>query len=806
MHDIRHGLRGLMRTPGFTCTALLALSLGIGAATTVFSVVDRVLFRPLPYVAADRLVTVGGDIRSQGMLNWAVATSEFDAWRRSNRTLSDLAGYQSNGRATLKLPDEPVEIPVTQVTQNFLSLLGFRPALGRPLVAADFEPGAPAVMLMLNSAWQRLYAANVSVIGSTVTLNDTPTVIVGVLPDSFVFPGDNSRNAPEIMTPLIITHASAGSRVTMIGRLADHVAIESARAEIDAMARTRAGESGLRNARIDGASVEFLSEALTKKPRTVMSLLLGAVAALLAIGCANVANLLLARGTDRQGELALRKALGASRGSLVRMLLAESAILAVIGGAAGIALAYWAVGAIQPLVPADLTTLGPIAVDRRALFFTTAVSALCVLLAGLGPALTSAGRQLTPTISRSTSRATRARFSVRRTIVAVEVGLAVVLLVAGGLMVNAMVRLLAVDSGYRSSSVLTMRVQLPRGLKYPARSQRFVLDALDAARRVPGVVVAAASEGVPLANTLYAGHYRVDGFSEAWMKQGASNGSGPCCTQTQTVSKDYFDASGIGLVRGRGFVSSDATASERVALINERLARKFPTGTDPIGHYLVSEDDETDRRLIVGIARDVRDMSIERRSLQTIYLPLEERGASAISVLMRTTSDPTALATAARNAIQQQAGPVVITDVRTLDEVVARSTGQRRWTAWLFGSFGVVGLLLTAVGIASVIAYSVAQRTRELGVRLALGASPAAVRRLVLADSLAPVMLGGAAGLVAAWALSRYVATLLYEVTPRDGWTYAAVVVLLIGTALIASYVPARRAARIDPIIALRCE
>jgi putative ABC transport system permease protein len=778
----------------------MALTLGIGAATTVFSVADRVLFRPLPYVDARRLVAVGADVRSLGLHNWAVSADEFDAWRERSRTLADLAGhFEPRTRSTLTLPDEPVELAVSRVTESFLGLVGVVPAIGRPFNTADFVPGAPQAVLLMDAAWRRFYLGDPAVVGRTVKLDDTPAVIAGVLPRTFVFPASSVRTTPDILVPFIRT---PDSRLTMIGRLAPDATVETAGAEINALAAARGGESGLRNAAIDGATVEPLADLLATKPRTIMVLLVGAVATLLLIGCANVANLLLARGTDRQGELTVRRALGASRSSLVRLLLSEAAALAAAGGAAGALLAYWAIAAIGPLIPGDLLLLGPIAVDGRALLFTTSASVLCVLFSGLGPALSATRANMMPALSRSSTRATHDHLRVRQLIVGLEVALAVVLLVAGGLMVNTMMRLVQVDVGYRSDAVLTMRVRLPQGRTTPARSKPFVERTLEAARHVPGIASVGASEGVPLANTLYGSSYGVEGFSDEWMAQGASNGGGPCCTQTQWVSADYFVATGIQVLRGRAFTHTDAA----VALIGERLARKFPEGVDPIGHYLTPGGDGSDRRVIIGVVRDVRDMAVERQALQTIYLPLEERGASALTLVMRTAVAPQSAATAVREAVQRSVGPVVITDVRTLDDVIAKSVAARRLNAWLFGTFGVLALLLTAVGIVSVVSYSVARRTREIGVRLALGASPSNVRRLIAGESIAPVLVALPAGIVVALGLSRLVASLLYEVTPRDGWTYAAVCLVLAGTAIAAAYVPARRAARVDPMAALRAE
>ena len=347
MRDVHYALRSLFRTPGFTLTAFLALALAIGAATTVFSVVDRVLFRPLPYRDGDRLVTVGANVRARGQSNWAVNVTEFEAWRRENTTLSDLAGHQTAGRLTLKLADEPVEVAATAVTETMLDLLGVAPAVGRLFSAADYSAGASPALLLTDATWRRLYLADTAVVGRTVTINDAPATIAGVLPRSFVFPTDSARSAPDVLVPFVTTTAPSGARLTMIGRLAAGATIGAARTEIDGIAAVRRGESGMRNSVIDGASVEPLADLATKRPRALMIVLLGAVAALLLIGCANVANLLLARGTDRQGELTLRRALGASRGAIVKLLLAESAWLAGSAGLAGAALAYWAVAIVR---------------------------------------------------------------------------------------------------------------------------------------------------------------------------------------------------------------------------------------------------------------------------------------------------------------------------------------------------------------------------------------------------------------------------------------------------------------------------
>jgi predicted permease len=807
MRDIVLAFRSLRRAPGFACTAILALALGIGAATTVFSVADRMLFRPLPYADPGQLVTVGADIRSRGLHDWAVNGEEYDAWRKASRTLSDLAGHQTFGRFTLSLPDAPVEIAVNRVTDNFLNLLGVSPAFGRPFAAVDFVPGSPVAMLLTHATWHRLFGGDGNVVGRFVTVNGEPAEIAGVLPESFVFPTIARRSVPDVLVPLVRTKASSGSRIAMIGRLSAMATVETAAIEMNTIAAARGGDSGLRDARIDGASVEPLDDAL-QSSGAVLRLLLGAVTALLLIGCVNIANLLLARGADRRGELAVRSALGASRAELVRLLLVESAVIAAAGTVSGALVAYFGVSMMGPLLPADLQRLGLPAVDARALFFATLTSVVVIVLAGLGPALGTT-RNLSPALTQASGRTTGARWRLRQALVAIEVALAIVLLAGGGLMINSTIRVLGVDSGYTANRVLTMRVQLPRGKEYPERSREFVERVTSAAKAVPGVVEAGAVSGLPLVRMLYAGHYRVEGFPDAWMSEGASDG-GVCCTQTQYVSAGYLQAMGIAITKGRGFTPEDAAGAPPVALIGERLARKFPPGADPVGRYLTSaapgSTDMSDRRLIVGVVRDVRDMSLEQRALQAIYLPLEERGDSALTLAVRTSAEPQSVAGSVERAIRERAGAVIVSDVMPFNAVMLKSVAPRHLNAWLFGAFGVLGLLLAVVGIGSVVSYSVSRRTKEMGLRIALGARPLDVGRLVVLESMAPVLAGLVVGLGAAMALSRFVTAFLFEVAPRDPWTYVIVCVVLTVAAALAAVLPARRAARVDPLVALRAE
>ncbi|MEZ5317932.1 MAG: ADOP family duplicated permease [Vicinamibacterales bacterium] len=807
MRQLRLAVRGLRRTPGFTITTVLALALGIGAATTVFSIADGLLFRPLPYRDAGRLVSIGADIRARGFTDWAPYPEAVDGWRRGVTTLNGLAAFAGVNTLTLSLPGEPVELRTSRVTPDLLSVLGVAPRLGRPFSAEDFTPGAARAVLLTDAAWRRLFDGDPAVVGRSYRINDEPADVIGVLPRGFVLPTEWTFLAADALAPFVRADDWATTPQYVIGRLADGVTLDAVRAELDGVAAAVGGRTSLRDAVIDGATVTSLNAKIGRGSRRTLLLLVGAVAALVLIGCANVANLILARGTDRSGELAVRAALGAGRASLIGLLVTESVALAVAGGMAGLFLASWAVSAIGPLVPPELTLLGPIALSGRALAFAALASAASVLVASVGPALRMTRPAVLGAIGHSASRTATGRLRVRHAIVAVEVALAVVLLVGGGLMAGTLMRLLRVDLGFGSRDVMTMRVQLPTGTTPPERSREFVTRALDAARHTPGVTRVAAMAGQLLNDALYGSVYGPEGFTREWLRQDAaiSDIGGPCCLQTHRVSVDYFDVLGVRVTRGRGFQPSDATGTVPVALIGERLARRMAETVNPVGHYLVGSD-PSDRRLIVGVVEDVRDMGLRWNPALTIYLPIEERGATAITLLASTSGPPASVTEPLREAVQRGTGPVILTEARTFDDLVGRSAGERRLYAWLFGSFAVLALALAAIGISGVISYSVARRTREMGLRLALGARPSQVRRLVLRESLTPVAIGIVAGIGAALALGRFVASLLFQMQPLDVPTYFGAVVVLGSAAAVAAWVPALRAGRVAPMDALRAD
>jgi predicted permease len=810
LRELRGTVRLLARTPGFTATAVVALGLSIGAATTVFSVADGVLFRPLPYAAPERLVSVAATIRARDMLNWRFGAIDLAAWRAASVDLLTLAAFGSDRAVTIVLPDAPHDISVAPVTVDFLGVLGVAPALGRDFGEADADASATPAMLITDALWRRRFQADPAIVGRTIVANGVPTVVAGVLPRDFEFPAIRSRHRPDALVAL---RAGASgdtrqdTRLDGVGRLADGATAEQAAAVLDRVAARMRSPSGLRDTPIDGAVVTPLAEILVTRTRSIMLLLVGAVASLLLIGCANVANLLLARGTDRQGEFALRAALGASRAALLRLQLLESAVLGVAGGLVGTAVAWLALGVIAPLVPEDLTLLKAIALDGRALAVSAGLSMATVLLFGVGPAWRSSRVSLTSTIGTSAARVTAGRLRARQAIVASEVALATVLVIAGALMANGMIRLLQLDHGFATAGVLTVRAEQPRGLEAPTRSTTFVDRVISSVRALPGVTAVGAIDHPPFEETMYGASFSVEGMPDDWMREGASiEGAGVCCTQNHAVSAGYFDAVGVPVLRGRAFTAEDAGAAEKVAIVSERLARKFPPDLDPVGHWLIEGGRTPGRRRIVGVVADLRDMSLEMGSPQTIYTPLEERGATGLTLMIRTAGRPMDIAGAVEQAIQTQAGPLVIADVGPLNDVLMRSVSGRRLNAWLFGSLGTIGLMLASVGIFGVVAYSVSHRTREIGIRMALGAAPRGVRRMVVAQAVAPVLVGLVVGLGVALRAGDLLAAHLYQVGGRDLATYAIACATLSLVALAAAWLPARRAAAVDPLLALRAE
>lgn len=804
-HDARHGLRTLARTPGFSAAAVLALALGIGATTVIFSVVDAVLLRPLPYDRPERLAVV----LHRGTN--PVAPANFFDWRR------EASSFERMGAAEAWSPnvaggDQPEKVDAVRVTADVLPLLGVRPLLGRVFLPDEEQPGREHVVVLGYRLWQRRYAGDESVLGRTVTLDGTPYTITGIMPPGFAFPPFWSTGA-ELWAPLPLAERAANRRaqsLRVFARLKDGIGLERARAEMATIAaRLEQSYPGTNRQVVARA----LDDIVVGNVRAALLVLLGAVGFLLLISCANVAHMLLARAAARHKEIALRVALGASRARMIRQLLTESLVLALAGGAAGVGLAAAGLRALMAAGPARLPRLETVALDGRVLAVTIAVSVLTGIVFGLAPALQASRRDLTESLREGERGSTvgTGHHRLRRVLMGSELALALVLLVGAGLMIRTFAALRGIDPGFQPGHVLTGVVSVT-GAKAgePARRRAFYAEVLEQVRALPGVVSAGAINHLPLAGDTWGFGFHVEGHPLP------APGDMPGATY-RVVMPGYFRTMGLPILRGRDFVDRDDLEAPAVVIVNEWLAERYWPGVDPVGRRMTLGEPGPDATwlTVVGIARNAVRGEWAATPDEEVYLPLLQSRSylestrpqySFLTLVVRTAGDPAALSPALRAAVRAADASVSLSSVQTMDAVVAQSTSSPRFYLLLLGTFAAVALAMAAVGIYGVTSYSVARRTNEIGIRMALGAKPADVLRLVMGEAAAVAAAGAIAGMVAALALSRLMAGLLYGVAATDPTTFAAVCAVLTLVALAATYVPARRAAGVEPLAALRCE
>jgi putative ABC transport system permease protein len=802
VQDIRYALRGLAGAPGFAAGAITTLALGIGATTIIYSLVDGILLRPLPIRDPDRVV-LAREINPRGT-QMGVSYPNFQDWRARAQSYESLAGWFGRP-ANLTGLGQPRRIMIRQVTWNLFDTLGVRPAVGRGFVEADDRQGAPRVCLVSHGFWQREMGGRESALGATITLDDSPVTVVGVLPPDFTV----ARQEDAFITiaawlqpnDSLLARGNHGG-LAAIGRLKDGVTVESAAAELSAIAAQLAQEYPATNSG-NGAIAIPLFEVLVSASRPMLLVLLGAVAAMLSIACVNLANLLLARGSARAHEIAVRHALGAKRWRVVRQLLTESVILGLSGGVAGIALAWAGLGSVLALLPSDQARLHLVALDERVLVVALLVSMLTGVLFGLAPAFQAAtGRSLSLLrTTRVSSGAAHGSSTTRRALLMAEVSLALVLLVGAGLMLRTMTNLMSVDLGFDAEHVVSAQFGLP-AQRYPVEQRRLFYDsARERLLAVPGVQDAAFTLSLPVQGSNWNSIFIVEGQPVPERANLPSSAWTP-------VSPSYFDVMGIRVLRGRGFLDADGPDAARVAVINETFARRFWPDGDPIGQRIKQgwPEDKTPWREIVGVVRDVKTGGVDQPAALQAYLPLAHEPSRFLTVVARVEGDPALLARSVEAALQQVDPSLPVYEIRTMDAVIDRSVGQQRLTMTLLLGFAVLALLMAAVGVFGVTAYTVAQRTHELGLRMALGADRFAVMRLVMREELGACLIGVALGLGGAIALSSLLEGLLFSVAPRDPATLAAVSVLLLAVTGLAAYLPALRATRIDPISALRAE
>ncbi|MCU1383428.1 MAG: hypothetical protein JWL71_2125 [Acidobacteria bacterium] len=801
VQDLRYAARTLRRAPGFLVLTVLTMAIGVGANAAIFSIVNAVLLRPLPFARPNELVLVTDSDRRTRQSNGDTSPANFLDWRTRQHSFTALAAFR---QATFALSggDRPESVLGAIVNANFFALLGVTPALGRTLLSGDEGPGAPRVALISDGLWRQRFGGRHDVIGQSVRINDEPHTIVGVMPAGIDYP-DRSRAwvAPHWRVPDDplatgadpVTQRSHGY-FSVVARLKRDQTIEQAQADMDAVALAIEHELPVTNLNVGVALTPLRSDLVSDVRQTVL-LLFAAVGVLLLIATANVSGLLLARATARQQEMAVRIALGAGKGRIVTQLLTESLVLAVIGGTAGVLLAMWLVGPLVALSPADLGVAGTVVVDRSVLLFGLAISTVAGVLFGLAPAHQLTRLNVHNDLKQGARGGTIAgQRRVRAVLVAGEIALSLVLLVFAGLTVRSFISLQHEPAGFNPDHVLTFGVSLPAA-RYPTPGQKagFWQRALDELRRVPGVEIAAATSRLPL----------LPGNSTRGLTIKHLPPNAQATAHYRTVTPRYFEAMRIPLTQGRAFEEADREGRPQVAIISASAAQRYWPNRNPIGERFSIDAPEI---IIVGVVADIHAAALDKPPQPTVYVPYRQDPWPSMVFALRTSAPPAMLTTAVRDAIWHIDKDQPVGAVRTMDQQLSNSLTRRRFSVTLLTAFGVVAVSLAAIGLYGVLAFIVAQRRREIGVRMALGARPGDVIADVMGLGLRLAGIGVAVGLALALAASRLLSSMLFGTSPTDALTFAAVATLLVAIAVAASLVPAMRASRVDPLIALRDE
>jgi putative ABC transport system permease protein len=798
--DIRFGLRTLVRSPATTLIALLTLALGIGANSAIFSVVDGVLLRPLPYDQPDELVIVWESAPKLGFPRFSVAPPNFADWRRQNQSFEHLVAI-SRERLNLTGSDQPEVLQGAAVSPDFFEMFGAVPAPGRGFREEEARPGQGRVTVLSHALWQRRFGGDPGIVGRSIPLNGEGYVVVGIAPRGF-----DLRKA-DLWIPLDLDFAAenrGGHYLATIGRLKDGVSLEKATGEMTAIA------AGLAKQYPDSNSewtvvLKRLQDAAVEDIRPALILLLVAVGFVLLIACANVANLLLAKMAAREREIAVRAALGATRTRLVRQMLVETVVLFLVGGLLGVGVAWFGVKGLLALAPDAIPRAQRIAVDGRVLAFTLLISLGTGLLFGLVPSLSATGDRLYGALKeggRAMAGGRQGRM-IRNVLVGVEVGLALALLVVSGLLIRSFAQLSGVDPGFKPGHVLTASVSIPE-FKYPEEERQalFYQQLVERLSAIPGVEQAATIYPLPLSGADMVLTYQVQGRPVPPPSQQPN-------TQVRMISPDYFRVMSIPVVRGRAFDGRDGRGGQPVVIVNQTLATRDWPGQNPLGQRFTFDDPaQPDARwlTIVGVVGDVRHDSLDGEKSAEAYWPQIQSPMTDSFVVLRTEGDPAHLTASLREAIREVDRDLPIDRIQTMEQVMRDSLAPSRIKTLLLGIFSGLALVLAAVGVYGVVSYSVAQRTHEIGIRMALGARPGQVWRLVVVQGMRIVLIGAAFGLALAGWASRFLGSQVYGVSATDPVTFLVVPILLLLVALVANWLPALRATRIDPLEALRYE
>ena len=808
LQDLRYGARMLMKSPAVTAVAIVALTLGIGANTAIFSVVHAVLLRSFPYQDGDRLAIVWEHRKSgKGNPQNVINLGNFFDWKDQNTVFTDMAAF-FDLNANLTGDGPPEEVPGQIATPNLFSLLGVNPIRGRTFAPDDGKPGQNNVVVIGYDLWQRRFGGDPSIIGRKITLNNEPNEIIGVLPPEvgwFVQKGSMIRTAPQIWSPWQISNELRGRRgrfARAVARLKPGVSFEQAHNEMSVIGSRLEQQYPEFNTNW-GVNVVPLRTQVAGEIRKPLFILLGAVGFVLLIACANVANLLLARAASRRKEIALRAGLGASRWRIARQLLTESVLLSAIGGGLGLMLAWWGTRALLALSPPELMDLRNTGVNLPVLAFTVGLTLATGIFFGLVPALEAARVDLNESLKEAGRGAGQGSRShrLRNAFVVTQVALALVLLVGAGLLIKSFNKLNSVEPGFNANKLLTMRVNLPGG-KYDSDGKivSFFQKAVENMRAVPGVESVGAINYVPFGGPHSATRIQIEG--RPVLPPGERSSTGIVVTDA-----NYFQAMGIPLKRGRLFTNQEATEMRHVVVVNEEFVRDNFPGEDPLGQRVtINMKDENVPSEIIGVVGDNKHKGLDTEIEPMSFWPHPELASASMTLVVRTQGEPQSLATAARNVIQQLDPDQPIGEVNTMQGLMATSVARSRFNTVLLTVFSVVALVMAAVGIYGVMSYSVQQRTHELGVRLALGAQHVDVLKLILKQGIVLGLIGVAAGLLGSFGLTRLIGSLLFEVKPTDLTTFAFVAAGLFAIVLIACYIPARRATKVNPLVALRYE
>jgi len=799
LQDVRYGLRMLAKRPAFTAIAVLTLALGIGANTAVFSVVNAVLLRPLPLPDSRCLMVLYNKDDPSGQ-SWAVSYPDFLDWQRETKSFQVLSTFVPLS-VNLSGREQPVRVRGGFVSANFFSLAGVQPSLGRSFREAEDAPGAPRVAVINYSMWQGLLGGDPQILGKSLTLNGEVFSIVGVMPKSFRFPVDSC----EVWLPAIYNPYFSNDRrresVAVIGRLKAGVGHVQAQAEMDTITKQLAQQYPDTN-RDRGAKLVSVQAVVTREIRPAVLVLMVAVGFVLLISCANVASLLLARASARQREMALRATLGAGRVRLVRQIVTETLLLWLLGASLGVVLGHWGVQGLGRVRPEDSISWIALSLDLRVLQFTLGVTILTGLVFGLIPAIRFSNPNPMAALKEGSRAASRGAAHSRagRVLVVLQVALALVLLVGAGLTMRSLAKIMGVNPGYNPDNLLTLEYRLPRN-KYPEKSQQwnFHRRVVEHAQALPGVRSAAEVEVLPMSGN--------SGDTEIVLLDRPEPPPGvELRAQANICDTHFITTMGIPLLRGRAFTNLDTMNSPRVVVINQTMAETYWKGGEPIGKAIRLPDEENVTVTVVGVVGDVKQINLDDVNGAQMYEAQAQQPTIFATLVARTEGDPMSLATALRSAVWAVDRDQPVWKIRTEQSLLDLSVGPRRFLKLLLQVFSALALLLATIGIYGVISYSTSQRIREIGVRMALGAQRRDVLRLVLGEGMWIAAIGVAAGVAAALALTRFLSSQLFGVSPTDPLTYSGVALLLAAVALLACYVPARRAMSVDPLVALRYE